>query len=45
MDIKQPVTGDIYRPSVKVLKVKNDIPTVFEIHGRRYVLDHTNHKG
>lgn len=34
------VKGDKYRPTVKVLKVKKDVPTVIEASGRRYVLEH-----
>ena len=32
--------GDKYRPVVKVTKVKKDVPTVVEMSGRRYVLEH-----
>lgn len=38
--------GEKYRPVVKVTKVKKDIPTVVEMTGRRYVLEHKdNFKG
>ena len=29
-----------YRPIVTVAKVKKDVPTVVEMSGRRYVLEH-----
>ena len=32
--------GEKYRPIVRVAKVKKDIPTVVEMSGRRYVLEH-----
>ena len=32
--------GEKYRPIVTVTKVKKDIPTVVEMSGRRYVLEH-----
>ena len=32
--------GERYRPIVTVTKVKNDVPTVVEMSGRRYVLEH-----
>ena len=32
--------GDTYRPIVHILKVKKDKPTVIEVSGRRYVLEH-----
>ena len=32
--------GEKYRPTVTVTKVKNDVPTVVEMSGRRYVLEH-----
>lgn len=34
------VKGEKYRPVVHVDKVKNDVPTVLKVSGRRYVLDH-----
>lgn len=33
-------SGDKYRPIVHIKKVKKGIPTVLQISGRRYVLDH-----
>lgn len=36
--------GKKYRPVVTIAKVKNDIPTVLMISGRRYVLDHSDTK-
>ena len=32
--------GDKYRPIVTITKVKKDIPTVIEMRGRRYMLEH-----
>ena len=32
--------GDKYRPIVHVKKVKKGIPTVLQISGRRYILEH-----
>lgn len=32
--------GDRYRPIVTINKMKKNKPTVVEISGRRYVLDH-----
>ena len=32
--------GDKYRPIVHIKKVKNNVPTVLQISGRRYVLEH-----
>lgn len=34
--------GDKYRPVVTVTKVKKDVPTVVEMSGRRYVLEHAD---
>ena len=34
--------GDKYRPVVKVTKVKKEVPTVIEMSGRRYVLEHAD---
>ena len=34
--------GDKYRPVVTVTKVKGNTPTVVEMSGRRYVLEHVN---
>lgn len=31
---------ETYRPIVHVKKVKKDIPTVLQVSGRRYVLEH-----
>ena len=33
-------TGDTYRPIVHIRKVKNNVPTVLHISGRRYILEH-----
>ncbi len=32
--------GDKYRPVVHIEKVKNGVPTVLKVSGRRYVLEH-----
>jgi len=32
--------GESYRPIVRIKRVKKDIPTVVEMSGRRYVLEH-----
>ena len=32
--------GEAYRPKVSVIKVKNSVPTVVEMSGRRYILVH-----
>lgn len=32
--------GESYRPIVRIAKVKKDVPTVVEMSGRRYVLEH-----
>ena len=34
--------GEKYRPTVTVTKVKKDVPTVVEMSGRRYVLEHAD---
>lgn len=34
--------GQPYRPAAKVQKVKNGIPSVLIIRGKRYVLEHPN---
>lgn len=34
--------GERYRPIVKILKVKKEVPTVIEVSGHRYVLKHEN---
>ncbi len=34
--------NDKYRPVVTVTKVKKDVPTVIEMSGRRYVLEHSD---
>lgn len=34
--------GDKYRPIVTVKKVKGGVPSVLNVSGRRYVLDHTD---
>lgn len=34
--------GEKYRPTVTVTKVKKDVPTVVEMSGRMYVLEHEN---
>ena len=31
-----------YRPVVTVKKVKNELPTVVEIRGRKYILEHVD---
>lgn len=42
MAIKKRLKGDVYRPVAKVVKTKGDVPSVLEISGKRYVLDHKN---
>ena len=38
--------NDRYRPIVTIKKIKKDVPTVIEVSGRRYVLEHVdNYKG
>ena len=32
--------GEVYRPRVHILKVKNDRPTVIKVSGREYILRH-----
>ena len=32
--------GDVYRPNVLIERTKNGIPTVLELSGRRYILQH-----
>ena len=32
--------GDIYRPIVHILKVKNGLPTVIKVSGQKYMLVH-----
>ena len=34
--------GDKYRPIVHIEKVKKGVPTILQISGRRYVLEHKN---
>jgi hypothetical protein len=34
------VKGDRYRPIVTVLKVKKDVPSVIQVSGRTYILQH-----
>lgn len=34
--------GDKYRPIVTILKVKNDVPTVIQVSGRHYQLQHVD---
>jgi len=36
MKLRKP--GDAYRPIVRVVKVKKDVPTVIAVSGREYVL-------
>lgn len=38
------IKGHKYRPVVTVAKVKNEVPTVIQVSGRRYVLDHVDTK-
>jgi hypothetical protein len=40
--IKRREKGTVYRPNIKILKVKSgsDIPSVIELGGFRYILDH-----
>ena len=33
---------DRYRPIVTIKKIKKDVPTVKEVSGRRYVLEHVD---
>ena len=32
--------GEVYRPRVHILKIKNDRPTVIKVSGREYTLRH-----
>jgi hypothetical protein len=32
--------GDVYRPYVNILKVKNGLPTVIRVDGQTYLLKH-----
>lgn len=32
--------GDMYRPRVHIKKVKNGLPTIIELSGQRYILEH-----
>jgi hypothetical protein len=41
---KQRSKGDLYRPVVEVIKVKNGTPTRIEMNGNAYILAHTDHK-
>lgn len=34
--------SDRYRPIVTIKKVKKEVPTVIEVSGRRYVLEHAD---
>ena len=34
--------GDRYRPIVTILKMKNGVPTVIEVSGKRYQLQHVD---
>ena len=34
--------GDKYRPIVHIKKVKKGVPTILQVSGRRYVLEHKN---
>lgn len=34
--------GEIYRPIVRILKVKKDLPTVIKVSGHEYTLRHKN---
>ena len=34
--------GDIYRPNVHILKIKNGLPTVLKVSGEEYTLRHKN---
>ena len=36
--------GERYRPTVTVVKVKKDVPTVVEMSGRRYILEHKDQR-
>jgi hypothetical protein len=40
--LRTPGVVTIASPTVKVLKIKKEIPTVIEYNGRRYVLDDRN---
>lgn len=39
---RQFTINDRYRPIVTIKKVKKEIPTVIEVSGRRYVLEHAD---
>jgi hypothetical protein len=49
MKVKQREKGEVFRPYVKVLKVKNGEPTSISFNGNMYALVHPNyingHKG
>ena len=34
--------GDKYRPIVHIKKVKKGVPTILQVSGKRYVLEHKN---
>ena len=34
--------NDRYRPIVTIKKIKKEVPTVIEVSGRRYVLEHVD---
>lgn len=36
--------GDTYRPIVHIEKVKNGTPTVLQISGNRYILEHKDQR-
>jgi hypothetical protein len=43
-DIRDYVQKLINKSKIKELKEKKDIPTVIEYKGRRYILDHADHR-
>lgn len=38
--MKERKAGDKYRPIVHIKKVKKGIPTILQISGERYILEH-----
>ena len=38
--MKERKAGDTYRPIVHIKKVKKGVPTILQVSGRRYILEH-----
>lgn len=34
--------GDKYKAIIEIVKIKNDIPTVIKLGGRKFVMEHPN---